>query len=84
MNWKMKIVIPLFCAGLYGHDQGDDFIKWKQYFRFGAITENNEYGVGTYFRINRSTKYTFKDLIKCLPSDYKVIGDINIKLLVKN
>ena len=59
----MKIItLLLFCASLYGHDVEDDFIKWKRYSRIGAITENNEFGVGTYFRINRRTKYTFKDL----------------------
>jgi len=63
MPGRMKIItLLLFCASLYGHDVEDDFIKWKRYSRIGAITENNEFGVGTYFRINRRTKYTFKDL----------------------
>ena len=63
MLGRMKIItLLLFCASLYGHDVEDDFIKWKRYSRVGAITENNEFGVGTYFRINRLTKYTFKDL----------------------
>ena len=63
MPEPMKIItLLLFCASLYGHDVEDDFIKWKRYSRIGAITENNEFGVGTYFRINRRTKYTFKDL----------------------
>ena len=60
----MKIItMLLFFVILYGHDVENDFIKWKRYCRIGAITENNEFGVGTYFRINRRTKYTFKDLI---------------------
>ena len=63
MQGRMKIItLLLFCASLYGHDVDDNFIKWKRYSRVGAITENNEFGVGTYFRINRRTKYTFKDL----------------------
>jgi len=63
MPGRMKIItLLLFCANLFGHDVKDDFIKWKRYSRIGAITENNEFGVGTYFRINRGTKYTFKDL----------------------
>ena len=63
MPGRMKIItLLLFCASLYGHDVEDDFIKWKRYSRIGAIIENNEFGVGTYFRINRRTKYTFKDL----------------------
>ena len=56
------MTLLLLCSCLYGHDVKDDFIKWKCYSRFGAITENNELGIGTYFRINRRTKYTFKDL----------------------
>ena len=63
MSRCMKIItLLLLCSCLYGHDVKDDFIKWKCYSRFGAITENNELGIGTYFRINRRTKYTFKDL----------------------
>ena len=63
MLGRMKIItLLLFCSSLYGHDIEDDFIKWKRYSRIGAITENNEFGVGTYFRINRRTKSTFKDL----------------------
>ena len=64
MKGKMKIVILLLlCANLYGHDEKDDFINWKRYFRLSAIqSENNNYGAGTYFRIKRSTKYTFRDL----------------------
>ena len=64
MKRKMKIVILLLlCANLYGHDEKDDFIKWKRYFRCGLIqSENQNFGIGTYGRLKRSTKYTFKDL----------------------
>ena len=64
MNGKMKIVILiLFCSSLYGHDIEDDYIKWKGYSRLGIIQANNsKTGAGTYFRLKRHTKNTFKDL----------------------
>ena len=78
----MKIITLLLCSSLYGHNVKDDFIKWKYYSRIGAITENNELGIGTYFRINRRTKYTFKDLR--LFAHQIATGNTYIKLRYKN
>ena len=83
MPGRMKIItLLLFCVSLYGHDVKDDFIKWKCYSRIGAIKENNELGIGTYFRINRRTKYTFKDLR--LFAHQISIGNTYIKLRYKD
>ena len=84
MNGKMKIVILiLFCSGLYGHDIEDDYIKWKGYSRLGIIQANNsETGAGTYFRLKRHTKYTFKDLR--LFAHWVSENDTYIKLRYKN
>jgi len=58
-----KLIFILVVGSLFAHDVGDDFLKWKRYFRGGLIqSENNGLGVGTYFRLKRSTKFTFKDL----------------------
>ena len=63
MNWKINlIVLFLFYEDVKGHDVTDDFIKWKSYFRLSTISENNQYGLGSYYRIKRNTKFTFKDL----------------------
>ena len=53
----------------------DDFLKWKRYFRGGLIqSQNNELGVGTYVRLKRSTKFTFKDLVcDMVESDLELI-----------
>tara|TARA_B110000438_G_C15741204_1_gene618549 strand:- start:416 stop:1132 length:717 start_codon:yes stop_codon:yes gene_type:complete len=60
----IKIIIPfIFCLSLYAHDIKDDFISWKYYSRITTIQSiNNNYGFGTYLRIKRNTKYSFKDL----------------------
>ena len=51
------------CTCIYCHDLKDDFIKWKRYSRLSAIqSKNSKIGAGTYFRLKRHTKNTFKDL----------------------
>ena len=84
MNGKIKIVILiLFCSGLFGHNVENDFIKWKGYSRLGFIQANNsETGVGTYFRLKRHTKYTFKDLR--LFTHWVSEDDTYLKLRYKN
>ena len=41
----------------------DDSARWKQYYRGSYIVnEHYDYGFGGYFRLKRTTKYTFRDL----------------------
>ena len=57
------IIIILFVNISFCHDVSDDYIKWKNYFRIGIIQSHSfDYGLGTYCRLKRNTKYTFKDL----------------------
>ena len=51
----------LFCS-VFSHPV-DDPPLWKQYYRGSyIINEKHDYGIGGYFRIKRTTKYTFRDL----------------------
>ena len=41
----------------------DDIPEWKQYYRGSYIVdENHDSGLGVYYRLNRKTKYTFRDI----------------------
>ena len=64
MQNQIKIFIfILLCTCIHCHDLKDDFIKWKKYSRLSAIqSKNSKIGAGTYFRLKRHTKNTFKDL----------------------
>ena len=57
-----SIVIFLFISILFPH-QVEDPPKWKKYYRASyIINESQDYGLGGYFRLKRTTKHTFKDL----------------------
>ncbi len=46
-----------------GHDSAKDNLKWKQYYRIGAVSsENSQIGNASYFRLKRTTEVTFKDI----------------------
>ncbi len=52
----------LFFTILFSH-QIVDIPSWKKYFRTSYIVnESHDYGLGGYFRVKRTTRYTFKDL----------------------
>ena len=51
-----------FFTVLFSH-QIEDIPNWKKYFRTSYIVnESHDYGLGGYFRVKRTTRYTFKDL----------------------
>jgi len=59
---KYYFIVVLLLTIIFPH-QIDDPIKWKQYYRASYIVnESHDYGLGGYFRLKRTTKYTFKDL----------------------
>ena len=58
-----KIIFSLMFGILFAHDVKNDFLKWNRYSRASLIqSENNGIGIGSYFRLKRSTKFTFKDV----------------------
>ena len=63
MNSKILYIIILLLFGILFSHQVDDEISWKQYYRGSYILdEHQNYGFGGYFRLKRTTKYTFRDL----------------------
>ena len=49
-------------SNLFSHSV-EDPPKWKKYYRASyIINESQDYGLGGYFRLKRTTKHTFKDL----------------------
>ena len=58
---KKLITLLLLNIFLFSHDI-EDIPNWKQYYRGSYIVnENHDYGLGGYFRLKRTTRYTFKD-----------------------
>ena len=58
---RNKIIILLSISCLFSHEI-DAPAKWKQYYRGSyIINENDDYGFGGYFRLKRTTQYTFRD-----------------------
>ena len=45
-----------------GQDTSTDSAKWKHYVRGGGVRVTNDNGLSGYYRINRSSRYTFGDL----------------------
>ena len=59
---KIYFIITLLASFLFSH-QIEDSPEWKKYYRASYIVnENQDYGLGGYFRVKRTTKNTFKDL----------------------
>ena len=59
----LQIIIVAFLSFsiLFAHEIEDD-PKWKKYYRGSyIINESHDYGLGTYLRLKRTTRHTFKD-----------------------
>tara|TARA_Y100001970_G_scaffold272151_1_gene368479 strand:- start:1661 stop:2395 length:735 start_codon:yes stop_codon:yes gene_type:complete len=62
MKSSIYIFLLIVSANLFSHSI-EDVAKWKKYYRVSYIVnENHDYGLGGYFRVKRTTRYTFKDL----------------------
>ena len=58
-----KGVLFVTIAVLWAHDPESDSPHWKTYLRGGLVNiDQNSLGVATYFRIKRTTNYTFGDV----------------------
>ena len=59
----IKKSILLLCVSYVFLHEIDDKPEWKQYYRGSYIVdENHDSGLGIYYRLNRKTKYTFRDI----------------------
>ena len=59
----IKKSILLLCISYVVLHEVDDNLEWKHYYRGSyIIDENQDSGLGIYYRINRKTKYTFRDI----------------------
>ena len=59
---KSIFIVLIILSCIFPHEV-DDTANWKQYYRGSyIINEQHNYGLGGYFRIKRTTKYTFRDL----------------------
>ena len=62
MNSKISYVITLLLFSVVFSHQIDDDVNWKQYYRGSYIVnEHRDYGFGGYYRLKRTTQYTFRD-----------------------
>ena len=62
--FKKYFIIASVCGALFSHEI-EHAPQWKQYYRVSGIlnnSDNQDYGLGTYFRFKRTTEHTFKDL----------------------
>ena len=59
----IKKTILLLCVSYVFSHEIDDNPKWKQYYRGSYIVdEGHDSGLGVYYRLNRKTEYTFRDI----------------------
>jgi len=59
----IKKSILLLCVSYVFLHEVDDNLEWKQYYRGSYIVdENRDSGLGVYYRLNRKTQYTFRDI----------------------
>ncbi len=62
MKLNKMILLATCFSFTFSHDI-DDSSDWKQYFRGSYIQdENNDSGLGIYYRLNKNSKYTFRDI----------------------
>ena len=62
MKLNKMILLATCFSFIFSHDI-DDHSNWKQYFRGSYIQdENNDSGLGIYYRLNKKSKYTFRDI----------------------
>jgi len=60
---KNYLLIFFFISIVIGHDKKKNNLKWKQYFRMGAVSsENSQLGIAGYARLKRTTLSNFKDV----------------------
>ena len=56
-------ILLIFLSILWGHDPQADAPQWTAYTRGGFVNvSNNNSGAATYFRLKRTTSYTFRDV----------------------
>ena len=56
------LFIAVITTVVMGQDASTDSAKWKHYVRGGGVRVTNDNGLSGYYRINRSSRYTFGDL----------------------
>ena len=56
------LFIAVITTVVIGQDARTDSAKWKHYVRGGGVRVINDNGLSGYYRINRSSRYTFGDL----------------------
>ena len=56
------LFIAVITTVVMGQDASTDSAKWKHYVRGGGVRATNDNGLSGYYRINRSSKYSFGDL----------------------
>ena len=56
------LFIAAITTTVIGQDAIADSAKWKHYVRGGTVQVINDNGLSGYYRINRSSRYTFGDL----------------------
>ena len=58
-----KTILLATCFSIIFSHNINDHSEWKQYFRGSYIQdENNDSGLGIYYRLNKKSKYTFRDI----------------------
>ena len=63
MRYSSSILfIAVITTVVMGQDASTDSAKWKHYVRGGGVLVTNDNGLSGYYRINRSSRYTFGDL----------------------
>ena len=56
------LFIAVITTVVMGQDASTDPTKWKHYVRGGGVQVTNDNGLSGYYRLNRSSRYTFGDL----------------------
>ena len=60
-SFSILFIAVITTVGI-GQDARTDSAKWKHYVRGGGVRVINDNGLSGYYRINRSSRYTFGDL----------------------
>ena len=62
MRCSFSIQFFAIITFVMGQDVSTDSAKWKHYVRGGGVQVTNDNGLSGYYRINRSSRYTFGDI----------------------
>lgn len=74
-----KGVLFVTIAVLWAHDPESDSPHWKTYLRGGLVNiDQNSLGLATYFRIKRTTNYTFGD-VRLYAHIFEIDQDIRVR-----